>query len=870
MVINNNASTAKLLDSKSKELKLVIPEGKEAVIGSLSDCDLILEETGVSRRHASISKENKNFFLMDLDSTNGTYLNSKRLEPREKTFIQHGDLIQIGARILQFDYDSINSMKLNWENSPIVICGRGLNGKSDLSLDHPSVSRNHARIERKNDTHAIIDLESTNGTYVNANPLTPHKAYQLESGDLIQIGPYELLYQDGSFTIQNKIRQRDENNNKVVEFRLDAVNLNKVVGNQKTLLKEISLTFPPGKFIVIAGVSGGGKSTLLDALNGLRPATQGKVYINNIDLYQHFDLYRSQIGYVPQKDIIHSSLTVAQTLDYAARLRMLADTTHTERGDRIRDVLEDLELYEHRDTTVEKLSGGQLKRVSMGVELLTKPSLFFLDEATSGLDPGTEKEIMELLQKLAKDGHTIALITHATENVKLCDLVVFLAKGGRVAYFGPPAEAPQYFQVSTFNEIYRKVEFEKSADDWRDEYKQSPQHQQYIWEPQKELKPMGSRTQLRLRTTRRRSNSTSPWRQLEILTRRNFDLLRQDRPSLMLMLALAPALGLFDLLIWSRNLFHTDDGDPGQSLMALFVAAIVAILVGSLCSMREIVKEREIYKRERMVGLQLPPYVLSKVSIGVLVSLYQTTIFVLFKYLAIALPGGFLVFAGLYTALLLATVGGMVMGLLVSAIAPNQNVAPLLVILFIVPQITFGGGLVPIGELPITGQWVSNFTLSRWSFESMVKVTGMGEDIVEDKCFSELDSNERDNLSEEEKDKCDCLGANLFTNCEFPGIGDEYKPAVDDLEPEKPEFPQSINPEVMERYQDDLEVWQDEYSEWKEERGKAITTGESIINRFYDDYGKAFRAQVLQQWSILVGLIGTLLGLTILVQKQKD
>lgn len=286
----------------------------------------------------------------------------------------------------------------------------------------------------------IADLGSTNGTFINGKQIADARV--LRPGDTIRVGPCRLV-----FNFDETIVRHDEEGN----LRLDAVNLKKIVGKGTTVLNDISLSILPKEFVVIAGVSGGGKSTLLDALNGFRPATSGTVLVNGSDLYQNFNAYRTELGYVPQKDIVHVELTVGQALSYAAQLRMPADTTLAERNTRVQEVLEDLGLSHRRDVPVKNLSGGQLKRVSIGVELLTKPSLFFLDEATSGLDPGTEADIMRLLRKLSDQGRTVLLITHATENVMLCDLVVFLAAGGRVAYFGPPAEAPEYFGVAKFN-----------------------------------------------------------------------------------------------------------------------------------------------------------------------------------------------------------------------------------------------------------------------------------------------------------------------------------------------------------------------------------------------------------------------------------
>ena len=226
---------------------------------------------------------------------------------------------------------------------------------------------------------------------------------------------------------------------------MTALGLNKWVRKNLNILANISLVFQPREFIVVVGQSGGGKSTLVDAIAGYRPATHGKVIVNGIDVYRNFDAIRNEIGFVPQRDIIHMELTVYQALDYAAKLRMPRDTSKAERHKRITEVLDDLDLAHRKDNQISSLSGGQQKRVSIGVELITRPGLFFLDEPTSGLDPGTETAFMHLCRRLADQGRTIIMVTHATKNVMLADKVVFLARGGYLAWFGPPDEALAYF-----------------------------------------------------------------------------------------------------------------------------------------------------------------------------------------------------------------------------------------------------------------------------------------------------------------------------------------------------------------------------------------------------------------------------------------
>lgn len=854
---------------------------------------LRVDDDRVSRYHALVAYEiptpGTGQVIFEDRSTHGTYINDAFVH-RSRHPLYTGDRLRIGTHILTCDLirsDLVGEGSVPphhtivadaaaaspTETDIIDIRDRsnlciGRDPTNDYAIDRPTVSLFHAHIQKRDEIWVIRDLKSTNGTYLNGKRIGDRA--RLHPGDTIQIGPVSLTFNPES------LRPRDDTGN----LRLDAVHLRKTVGGGKTLLDDISLSIQAKEFVVIAGVSGGGKSTLLDALNGFRPSTDGSVLVNGISLYDNFNAYRTEIGYVPQKDIIHPTLTVEQTLHYAALLRMPDDTRPVERKERIRDVLDSLSLTKHRQTLVAHLSGGQLKRISMGVELLTQPSLFFLDEATSGLDPGTELAVMQLLRELADRGRTILLITHATENVALCDLVVFLAAGGRVAYFGPPKEAPAYFGVKSFNAIYPRVERERSPEDWKAAYRHSPQHERYVAKRQARLNSskLSSKTH-RVPKTGAETRRQSFWQQFATLTFRNLAILRQDRASLILTLAIAPILGFMDLIIWSGSMFDGNDGDPQQVVMMLFVTTIIAIMVGSLSSMREIVKENDIFRRERMVFLQLGPYLLSKVAAGLLISSYQTAIFVAFKNLAIAIPGGLPTFINIYLTLFLATAGGMMTGLLVSALAPNPNVAPLLIILTIIPQIVLGGGMIPIPILSSPGQFLSHFTFSRWAFESLVTITDFGKDIASDRCFADDAASDRNALTESDKEQqCTCLGPNLFSACQFPGIAAKSNAAVTAPAPQEPQAPgpfpsdrRQLNAyrEEVENYQAEIARWREEYSDWKEARGRAIGEAEGIINAYFNDYGSTFNVKVLWHWSLLGALSASIFGLIWFVQERK-
>ena len=517
----------------------------------------------------------------------------------------------------------------------------GRSPENDLQLSYPTISRHHATIRRvgSGDEYVIEDLRSSNGTLVNDEVIEPGKLHPLHPGSTLRIGPIKLIFAPDSMQLVDESR----------DLRLDALHLNQFVGKGINLLQDISLAILPREFVALVGVSGAGKSTLMNALAGFWPASDGAVLVNGTDLYRRFDAFRTDLGYVPQDDIIHRELTAEKALHYVARLRMPADMNAAERREAVTDELETLGLIERKDVRVGDLSGGQRKRVSIGVERLTRPGLFFLDEATSGLDPGTENRLMRLLRQLADDGQTILLVTHATKNVMLCDQVVFLAKGGRLAFFGPPGEALEYFGVSDFDEIYEQLEDERSPEEWAERYRQSPQYGEYVVKRLRDAygelldtrpEPHAAQAEKAPRragsaTTRTKVKRPSAFRQFAVLTARYMDIIRTDRINLVLMLLIAPILGSMDLIAWPRAVYDPVEGDASRAMVMLFLAVIIPFLIGALSSVREIVKEKAIYRRERTVNLRIVPYLSSKVAVGFLFALYTAAALLILKLVAV-------------------------------------------------------------------------------------------------------------------------------------------------------------------------------------------------------------------------------------------
>ncbi len=345
--------------------------------------------------------------------------------------------------------------------------------------------------------------------------------------------------QDESFIIQEDLSHG---------VTIDAIGLMRKSNKRTILLNDISLSIPSGSFVALVGGSGTGKSTLMNALNGRHSVQKGKVLYNGYDYYRHLSTFSKELGYVPQDDIVHADLTVERALYYAARLRLPRHFSSAQIWQRINEVLEDVEIQDRRHLLISKLSGGQRKRVSIALELLDRPGIFFLDEPTSGLDPGLDRKMMLLLRKLADKGQTIVLVTHATANIHVCDYICFLAQGGRLAYFGPPAGAQKYFNTSDFAEMYSLLEprpdFPDAPEMAMRRFKASSEYEQYVKAPLEERKALTSIPRAKLPRARH-AQRCGPLKQFSILSERYLERIKNDPGNLLILLLQAPIIALF-------------------------------------------------------------------------------------------------------------------------------------------------------------------------------------------------------------------------------------------------------------------------------------------------------------------------------------
>jgi len=694
--------------------------------------DIVVDSDAVSRRHARLERRDGCWEITDLGSTNGLRYQGNRVQG---ALLKHGDVVYIGQSVAlefrhpdalrPFEQEQQREQAFDLPSKGALVLGRSQN--ADVTLLHPSVQREHAQIVRRGSDVFLEDLGSSAGTYVNGQLVTEHL---LVEGDVVRIGSSRLVLEQGRLRVAS-----DEG-----KLRIDAFHLSRVVGKGLRILQDVSLSIYPQEFVAIVGGSGAGKSTLLTALCGYRPADSGAVLLNGADLYRNFNAYRSDLGYVPQDDIIHRELPVRRSLDYAAQLRMPADTSIYERQQRIEEVMDELDIRVAADRAVRQLSGGQRKRVSIGVELLTRPSLFFLDEATSGLDPGTETQMMKLLRRLADQGRTVALVTHATKNVMICDKVIFMARGGRLAFYGPPEDALRYFEVDDFDEIYNRLERTDPVESEK-RFQQSRPFQENVVKRLTEVQTMaglpGAGVSMNVASGGYPGTAAAPGvrvpggsqpgalpspprqmsslRQFIVLCKRYLDTIWSDKKSAVLLFALAPFLGVLNFVEWPRDLFDLKTGSATKAVTMFFMDAIVCVLLGLIASVREIVKEDAVYRRERMVGLRVMPYLGSKVAIGFGLAFYSALVLWAFMMASVDFSHVSIVSRfELLVPFVLCTFAGVAWGLLVSAAAPSEDRAMLMIILVFVPQFVFSGGMIPMSDLGVFGKVIGKVMSIPW------------------------------------------------------------------------------------------------------------------------------------------------------------
>lgn len=696
-----------------------IIEHRQTLVGrDRAECHLILPQAVISRRHAMFEiDEDGRVFLVALNEKQSTFVNGEPVSRRELrdgdhvgfgpggvvTFVfcaaqtaarfqsvaayQTPDAASLarpaaGPRNLNRDLaatlvppEQEATTVLRAAELPLLRIGRAPD--NDIVLETPSVSRHHAVLSYDGQPQpTITDLGSTNGTFINGELLTEPRP--LSPNDLIFLGGF-LLHVNG-----REIRKHD-----LSASRITAQNITKVI-DQRTILQDINLAIYPREFVGLMGPSGCGKSTLMDALNGLRPASSGLVQVNDLDLYRNFDALRRSIGYVPQRDILHDALTVERTLYYAARLRLPEATPPDEAQRIVNEVIGTVGLSEQRTTQFRLLSGGQQKRLSLALELITKPTFLFLDEPTSPLDPETTENMMVLFRHLADEGRIVVMVTHKFEKFQEMHHIAMLTRGGRLAFFGPPHEALRYFGCREPGDIYRVIG-SREPDELSRTFQASPQYQRYVATRIAENQGLTRSTGMigfASSTPQDGPPRRIGFRQWLTLTQRYLEVKMKDQRNTFLLLLQAPLVAILLALITRETV---------NDAKTLFIAAIVAIWFGANNAIREIVSELPIYIRERLVNLKIPSYVLSKYAVLSGLGLIQSLLFMVILIAYGRLRGADLV--PLTLIFYLTLLAGMAMGLFFSALVSSSEKAMSILPLILIPQLLLSGFLMPLDDV---------------------------------------------------------------------------------------------------------------------------------------------------------------------------
>jgi ABC-type multidrug transport system ATPase subunit/pSer/pThr/pTyr-binding forkhead associated (FHA) protein len=700
-------------------------------IGRDPDNDIYLDYPMISRHHARIMREASQWIIEDRGSVNGTALN--RIDNRiQRAVLAPSDEIYFGSykiaasRILKekrLTQGEGQFERVKFQGDRMVL---GRDPECDQPLDYPMISWRHAVLEKTSQGIYVEDLNSRNGTYVNGVRVSGKTL--VKTGDEIGLGSFRfMLLEDGA------LAKREYIGNVTIEVAGVVVN----APNGTRLLDAVSLSVFPSELVALMGPAGAGKTTFLKAVNGYTAPASGRVLFNGNDLYHYYDLFRQQMSYVPQDDIVHPQLTVREALYYTAKLR--TDLTDAEIDQRIKQVLASLEIQDKENTIIgspEKkvLSGGQRKRVNIAMELIAKAPVIFLDEPTSGLSSYDAENVVRVLKKLSSEGTTIVTTIHQPSlNIfQQFDNLIMISRDkggcGALAYFGPAyPDSIEFFDPAGTQEARKQPGRElnpemlltglakKKTSEWASQYEQSRYRKQFVTE---RMGKIPSRTDQVSKSTGRGFGFGQWW----TLLRRNMILKARDRAQSIILLIQAPLFALLLGLVFGSLQYTGARPTPGDMLNLAkhavgieFLMVVAAIWFGCNNVARDIVGEWTVFQRERMVTLKLPSYLFSKLAVAAVLCLFQCATLLGIVTLFCKLQGNFLATLAI---LFLASMVGAAIGLCVSARTSTTEAAIAMLPLILLPMIALAGGLTPIHSMSKPMQAITLAVPSRWAYEA--------------------------------------------------------------------------------------------------------------------------------------------------------
>jgi ABC transport system ATP-binding/permease protein len=573
----------------------------------------------------------------------------------------------------------------------------GRSTDNDIVIQDVLASRHHAFLTETPLGTEIRDAHSVNGTFVNGVRVG---SAILTEGDVVTIGNVDLV-----FTRDTLVRRTE------AATRTGGLEVNAVcftVDHGKQLLDHISLTARPGTLTAIIGGSGAGKTTLSRLIAGYTSPTSGAVTFEGHNIHTEYASMRSRIGMVPQDDVVHRQLTVNQALGYAAELRLPPDTSKADREQVVAQVLEELELTKHADTRVDKLSGGQRKRASVALELLTGPSLLILDEPTTGLDPALDRQVMMMLRQLADAGRVVLVVTHSVSYLDVCDQLLLVAPGGKTAFLGPPSQIGAAMGTTNWADIFTKV----GADP-------DEANRRFL----AENRPRPAATSESRPADLGEPVHTDVLRQFSTVARRQVRLVISDRGYTVFLALLPFLIGILTLTVRGKTGYGIGDptsNSPNQADQILVMLTVGAVFMGTALTIRDLVGERPIFRREQAVGLSTVAYLAAKIAVFSVFAIVQAGIATGISIVGWGQPIANAVMLGnvsfeLFVDVAATCVASALLGMALSAIAKSQDqIMPLLVVA-IMSQLVFCGGLIWVTNRPVLDQ-LSWGTPARWGY----------------------------------------------------------------------------------------------------------------------------------------------------------
>jgi ABC-type multidrug transport system ATPase subunit len=679
----------------------VVNPGNSFVIGRDKAADIQVAGSKVSRTHLRLEFDGVNWNATDLDSSNGSFIADKpfqqvvikdqvsiflggmdgeeiRLHPLEIVSTK-GDTKKVAIPKAKADQTLVATSIADLDKSYIDQASRirlqqririGRDAANDWHIDDLVVSRFHAEIvQNEQGGFDLVDLRSANGSFVNGVMI---KRRELVIGDLISIGNITRRFTSDGLDSPVGVEGVD----------IVAKDVSFSVGDRQ-LLNDINFHLGPRTLTAIVGPSGAGKSTMLNVITGRTTPSQGEIVIGGRNLHKEYGDLSQRIGLVPQADILHTRLTVKQALTYGAALRFPSETSAAEREERVLEVMEKLELTPRADLRIDKLSGGQRKRASIGLELLTKPSILVLDEPTSGLDPGLDAHVMETLRKLADDGQTVVLVTHSVDNLNFCDNVILLASGGRIAYAGPSSTVFTALGKSSWAEVFRLLSSPEAL----------------LLSSKKRSGVVSSTSQIAQEKIKKQS-----WiKQLATLSARYLRVIASDKYYLGLLAAIPVLVGA--ICYATAGELGLGPGLPNKSGLVLnpiarstlMILILGTVFIGLSTAIQEIIKENPIRLREKSVGIRSGTYLMSKVLVLGVITTLQTMMFAAIVLFNRPLPEQGVFFSNAYLEILLIVsllgLASMCLGLVISALLSSTEQAMPILVGLTMGQVVLSGAL---------------------------------------------------------------------------------------------------------------------------------------------------------------------------------